>query len=143
VRRTRLQLRRRWRAVPVVQCAAGDEPPRMPDSFRRELVPTMTSLRAAILRSLYGTGCSSTRRMGGYGPPRRVMLKRLSSISMGMVWTVTPPCRSFILRSWRRSPIIGHRTPEKRKKNNEERNDFHFFLEEKAQERVGTLYHRF
>jgi hypothetical protein len=60
----------------------------------------------------------STRRMGGYGAPPRVMLNRLSSISMRMIRTVTPPCRSFILRSWRRSPIIGHCNPGKRAKNN-------------------------
>jgi len=66
---------------------------------------------------------SSTRRMGGYGSPSRVTPNRLSSISMLMVWTVTPPCRSFIrFRCSNRTPGGEHA------KKNQQRNDFHFFL---------------
>src|ERR1700722_19891802 len=59
--------------------------------------------------------------MGGYGAPSRVMPSRLSSISMHMVWTVTPPCRSFIrCRCSNRTPGGEHA------KKNQQRNDFHF-----------------
>jgi hypothetical protein len=64
---------------------------------------------------------SSTRRMGGYGAPSRVMPNRLSSSSMLMVWTVTPPCRSFIrCRCSNRAPGGEHA------KKNQQRDDFHF-----------------
>jgi hypothetical protein len=65
---------------------------------------------------------SSSRRMGGYGPPSRVMPNRLSSISMLMVWTVTPPCRSFIRFRCSNRPPGGEHA-----KKNQQRNDFHFF----------------
>ena len=61
--------------------------------------------------------------MGGYGPPSRVMPNRLSSISMLMVWTVTPPCCSFIRFRCSNRPPGGEHA-----KKNQQRNDFHFFL---------------
>jgi hypothetical protein len=61
--------------------------------------------------------------MGGYGAPSGVTPNRLSSISMLMVRTVTPPRRSFICCRCSNRPPGGEQA-----KKNQQRNDFHFFL---------------
>jgi hypothetical protein len=61
---------------------------------------------------------------------------------MLMAWTVTPPCRRFIRRSRRRSPVISHRAPGKRTKKNQQQSDFHF-SSEKSLKAHALSYHRF
>jgi hypothetical protein len=81
---------------------------------------------ARVIASAIVPDLSPARRMGGYGAPPRVRSSGLSTASMPMAWTVTPPRRSLIRRGCRGSPIISQRNPGKRANKNQQRNDLHF-----------------
>jgi hypothetical protein len=67
-----------------------------------------------------------------------MMSNRLASISMRVAMTVPPPCRGFVLHR-RRSP--SHPNPAECAKQNQQRNDFHFFLGgRKPKARGGKLH---
>jgi hypothetical protein len=54
------------------------------------------------------------------------MMSSLFAISLHMAVTVTPPCLGFVLRNRLLGP--SHPNSGERAKQNQQRNDFHFFL---------------